>query len=543
MLPMDLPGVRMLDVTATEEGLLITVEGDSKNGTCPGCGQVSNRIHSTYLRNPWDLPVQGRRVRLLVIARRWWCVSGVCRQATFCERFEFLPPYAHRTQRMTETLRYLILALSSTTAAWLAGVMGIETSPRTLLRTVGHGEGQSPTPRVLGVDDFALARGRTYATLLCDLETKKAIDVLPGRSKKALREWLESHPGIEIIARDRASSYADAANEGAPNAIQVADRFHLVRNVTDALKEVVDRQSWGLPEPAPLPVSPAEPEPVPEPEPAPESTPAKRVTRAERRRAAAADRLRRRYEEVHRLHGLDMPIVQIRQATGLSRTTILKYLNSSEVPKRAQPRRVRSILDPFVDYLAERWRAGCHDTATLYEEIVQQGYTGSTHTLRRLLQPWRAECPPAPPKVRPRSQRADHSRAHRVSWKELRWAVLCPPEHVKGAEAQLLQDFLALHPDLAMAHALVQRFRRILQEHDTAAFAPWLTDAAQSRLAPFERLARTLEADRSAVLAGIELPWSTGPVEGHITRVKFIKRVGYGRAGLSLLRARIIGCA
>jgi transposase len=173
--------------------------------------------------------------------------------------------------------------------------MGLEVSARTLLRTVDHGEVQAPTPRVLGVDDFALAKGRTYGTLLCYLETGKPIDVLIGRTKQSLLGWLKNRSGIEIVARDRASSYADAVREGAPGAIQVADRFHLVKNVCDALKEVVDRQSWALPEPTPLPVSVSEPEPVPV------ASPEKRLTQAQQRRAYAADRLRRRHEEVHRL--------------------------------------------------------------------------------------------------------------------------------------------------------------------------------------------------------------------------------------------------
>ena len=174
---------------------------------------------------------------------------------------------------------------------------------------------------------------------------------------------------------------------------------------------------------------------------------------------------------------------------------------------------------------------------------MQQGYTGSISNLRRLLTPWRAESPKAPRNVRERVQRKGDSRTPKVTWKEVRWAVLCPPEHLNSDQRQLLQEFLSLHPQLTRARDLVDRFRSMLKEHATAAFDTWLTDAAQSGLTPFERLARTLQADRSAVLAGIELPWSTGPVEGQITRLKLMKRIGYGRAGLALLRARILGCA
>lgn len=542
MLPMDLPGCQIRAVQSLEKYLLVIAEGETRQQACPACGYESDDVHSRYVRKPRDLPVQCRCVRLWVIARRWRCLNQDCPRTTFSESFGgLLERSAQRTERMTEIMRHLIVAVSSTVGAGLAQVMGMQVSGRTLLRVVNHGEVQAPTPRVLGLDDFALRKGRTYGTILCDLETGKPIDILIGRTKQPVLEWLKNHPGIEIAARDRASSYADALSAGAPEAIQVADRFHLVRNVSDALKEVVDRQSWALPEPAPLPVSVCDPEP--EPDPAPQPSPEKRVTWVEQKRAAAADRVSRRYAEVWRLHASGMSARQIRKETGLSRSTIRKYLDSVDVPKRAERRRVPSIVDPFVNYLKERWQSGCHNVHALFAEIGQQGYTGSESNLRCFFAPWRAERPIAQRKDTGRAQRNGDRHTPKVTWKEVRWAVLCPPEHLNADQRQLLQEFLPLHPQLTCARDLLDRFRQMLKEHDPAAFDPWLKDAAQSDLSPFERLARTLHSDRLAVLAGIELPWSTGPVEGQITRVKLLKRIGYGRAGFSLLRARILGCA
>ena len=192
-------------------------------------------------------------------------------------------------------------------------------------------------------------------------------------------------------------------------------------------------------------------------------------------------------------------------------------------------------------YLQERWQAGCHTTRSLYEEIVQQGYRGSIQRLSCRLQPWRAACPPPPPKEPKPAPRKNDLPKRQLTWKEVRAALLRPPEHLSDAQRSLLQDFLALHTVLSIAYDLVQRFHRILREKDTAAFDIWLRDAAQSKIVPLGRLARTLDSDRAAVVAGIELPWSTGPVEGHINRVKLVKRIGYGRAGLPLLRARVLG--
>lgn len=535
MLPMDLPGCQSVAVETVGQVLLVTVKGDRETQCCPSCGYKSDDVHSWYVRKPRDLPMQGRCVRLQIMARRWRCLNQACARKTFCESFTGLVRrHAQRTDRMTEFMEHYVLEVSSDTAAYLLKVAGMDVSARTLLRVVDHGEVDASTPKVLGVDDFALRRGRTYGTLLVDMETGKPIDMLLGRSKEPFQGWLKRHPGIEIVVRDRASAYADAVNGGAPEAIQVADRFHLVKNVSDAFKEVVDRQSWVLEKPAPLPVCVSEPAPAPTP------SPARRMTREQQKRAAAAGRLQRRYDEVHRLHREGMSIQGIRNVMGLSRQTIYKYLACSEVPKRAVSR-AASKLDPYVEYVAERWQAGCHRMQTLYDEIVQLGYTGSISRLNALLQPWRAECPPAPAKVPPQKKPARQK--PKATWREVRATLLCPPESLTREQGCLLRGCLALNPPLALAYLLLQWFRAILKEHASDTFADWLSSLAQCGLTPFEKLAKSFETDRPAILNGIELAWSTGPVEGQITRVKLLKRIGYGRASLPLLRARVLNSA
>jgi len=539
MLPMDLPGCRVLSVQTAENLVVAVVEGEASRQYCPDCGHGSIVVHSRYLRKPRDLPVQGRCVRLWVVARWWRCLNRDCTRKTFNESFNGLVQrHAQRTERMTDLMRHLTVNQSSTVAERLAQVIGIDVSGRTMLRVVGNGEVHVPTPRVVGLDDFALRRGVTYGTIFCDLEKGKPIDIVVGRSKQDALRWLQNHPGIEIAARDRASSYADALSVGAPGAIQVADRYHLVKNLSDALKEVVDRQPWALPEPAPLPVSACAPELVPEPAPNPTGSPSKRA-----KQVAAVERLERRYSEVIQLHESGMTVRKIRKVTGLCRQTIRKYLASAEVPKRAERRRIPSMIDPFMDYLEERWQTGCHNVHALFLELTERGFTGSESNLRRVVGPWRASLPKAPQKGHRRTRSTGSSSTPKATWKEVRWALLSFPEHLSDVQRKLLEEFLPLHPQLSRARDLVERFRRMLKEHDSAAFEPWVKAAAESELAPFQRLARTMESDRLAVIAGIELPWSTGPVEGQITRVKLLKRIGYGRAGLALLRARILGCA
>ncbi len=482
-------------------------------------------VHSSYVRTLRDMPSFGRPVRLAIIVRRFRCRVRECKRKTFSEQFEGLAErHVKRTVRLTAALQSLILRASSRTGGRLAQEMGIQTSPRTLLRVVNRGERSVAAPRILGVDDFALRKGQTYGTLLCDLETGKPIDILPGRLTEPLVQWLQAHPGIEVIARDRASAYADAARSGAPNTIQVADRFHLVKNVSDALKEIVDRQPWSLPEPKAVPVSSIV-------EAVPQTQLAQRLAE---RRAEAAGRRQQRYDLIQELLAKGESLRAISRDTGLNRATVRKYARIEAVPQPA-PRRRRSHLDPFAYYLRERWQAGCHNARQLFEEIAERGYGGSASMVRTYLQSWR-EKPD-------RSSDAPRSHMNKVAWKNLRWSILSPREHLHADEAELLKEFLGMHPALERAYGLVQTFRQILKEHQVEELDHWLDEASRSEFLPMQRLSKSLTAGLAAVRAGIQLEWSTGPVEGQITRLKLLKRLGYGRASLPLLRARVTGIA
>lgn len=308
LITMDLPGFNIIATESTDNTVCVTLSAQVNRRQCPSCGHKSSQVHSTYVRRVRDLPISGRPVLLQALVRRFRCKLQACTRKTFSEPLEGLAQAkAQRTQRVTSILESLILCTSSNIGARLASQLGIKTSPRTLLRVVNHGERSVTAPRILGIDDFALRRGRTYGTILCDLETGRPVDILLGRGAEPLTTWLREHPGVEVIARDRASAYADASGVGAPNAIQVADRFHLVRNVNDALREVVDRQTWILPEPTDSPVCTivaAKGADRPE-------------TRADQARKAAAERLRLRYEEVRRRFTNGESQRAISEATGL----------------------------------------------------------------------------------------------------------------------------------------------------------------------------------------------------------------------------------
>jgi transposase len=243
MLPFSFPGFEIQEVSVDRSQLYITARSTSPTAECPTCHQFSRHLHSYYLRSPADLPVSGKSVHLKLHVRRFRCQNPQCKQQTFVERFpETLAAHAQRTQRLSAILTLFALALSGRPGERLLVQVGMPTSADTLLRLVK----QATTPPIsttedLGVDDFALRRGKTYGTILVDLETNRPIDLLPERTGDALTDWFRQHPGVKLISRDRSSEYARGASEGAPEAQQIVDLWHVLKNLGEVVLRVVGR--------------------------------------------------------------------------------------------------------------------------------------------------------------------------------------------------------------------------------------------------------------------------------------------------------------
>jgi transposase len=493
------------------------------------------RIHSRYERTLADLPWAHYRVRLQLRVRKWFCQHAACPRRIFTERLPTVAtPWARRTLRLVQRLVALGLALG--------GRAGVRLSHAWDVAVSRHPLPALPTPTVLGVDDFALRKGQTYGTVLIDLERRQPVALLPDRTADTLAQWLQAHPGVQVIARDRATAYADGARQGAPAATQVADRWHLLRNLAEALEQVFHQHRRVLQAlHAPAAVSPLalvdQPAVVEMPAPSPTAPPAALLPPT----AGASPRhthRRLRYEQVCHLAQHGWTFQAIARQVGLHRKTVAQYVRSDRYPVRARP---PSVLDSYKPYLLARWNAGCRTGMRLYEELQRQGYRGGRSTvlgyltqLRKAqgLAPRTRTVQPVPPVTDPTVQG--------LTPRQATWVTLRRPAHVTEDEQHLLVRLHQAHPAFAQALTLAQDFARLLRARQPDKLDAWVQQAATSALVVFRRLAQSFQRDYAAVKAGVTLPWSSGPVEGHINRLKMLKRHMYGRARLDLLRRRFV---
>jgi transposase len=546
-------GLSLTDAFATGDLLLVAAVSTAATASCPACGQPSERVHSRYRRTVADLPSQDRQLVLRLTARKFFCRQPHCRQAIFCERWpDLVAEHARCSYRLTQLQRDLGLFLGGEAGARLAGRLALPTSPDTLLRRVKLSPGNTDvTPRCLGVDDWAWRQGQTYGTLLVDLERSQVLDLLPGRDGAAFKAWLLEHPGVEIITRDRWAAYAEAATAGAPQAKQVADRWHLLRNLREAVERVFGRLAASVREalqerpttpdaaqvtPTPSPQPASVPQPVPAAAPAVAAAqPPSGSARAQARQVKRQQR-QERYRQIRQLREQGLSLRQIAKRTGLSRGAVRRYCREERCPDWAPGRPGHSQLG---DYAADidRWlQAGGRNTAELFRQLHQRGCPVGYETVRRFVNrrlgstgrpgPRNATVPVVPPA-------APLPSARRLSFEFIR-----RPEE-RSARQQTRLDRLcadaALREALELAGELADRVRQRSQ----APLSEWLTKAEGCGCPELQNLAASLRQDEAAVSAALTEPWSNGPVEGHINRLKLIKRQMYGRAGLELLRARV----
>jgi transposase len=553
---LSLDGVVLDDSTVT-----LLLRTTSASASCPVCGHPAQDIHSHYTRRLRDLPIHGRPAVLQLTARKFFCGNADCPRRIFCQRVPDLAArFSHSTARLREAHRSIGFALGGQPGSRLATQLGMPTSPDTLLRRVKESVlSPAPTPRVLGVDDWAWRKGQSYGTILVDLERMQVIDLLPGRDGAALQEWLKDHPGVEVISRDRAGAYAQAASEAAPQALQVADRWHLLKNIREMLDRFFERHRGVL-----QAVSAALAQPLaPTEEPSQPSKPEQSSQGEEKQSAAAEEpagateesdpscsltlpseetqqsRGQQRLDDYHEArdrHGKGESIRQIAQEMGLSRNTIRRYLHRDHCPdwRPGQPRRTR--LDQHQEWIDAQLQAGRENAVELHGELAARGYEGSYDTVRRYITRRLATLG----KKRQRANAATCSQPPAPSARTLSFEVVRPPEQRKPQESARVGLLHELNEEFREVLTLAEELAAMLRKQSMTSVQQWLVKAEASMSAELSGFAQGIRQDESAVSAAVTEPWSNGQVEGQVNRLKAIKRQMYGRAGLVLLRARVL---
>jgi transposase len=490
---------------------------------CPACGKLSRSRHSTYLRRLRDLPWQGCEVELRLKARRFRCRNQACSRKIFAEP---IPEVARSRARWTARVSEII-GLIGYTAGGLPGSrildrLAIPISDDTVLRIVkASGEASVSDPvRHLGVDDWAWRKGQSYGTILVDLDRHRVVDLLPDRSSEAVTAWLKTHPGVEIVSRDRCGIYAEAAQLGATGALQVADRFHLIVNLSAAVERALEERSTELHLPSEIPSSGCVEVPR-----------ERRPTVAERQKQQRRDRRRQRYQRVVELHQLGYTQRAISTELSIQRKTVRRWLRGGQFPERKSAVGRRSHVREFHEYLERRWNEGCHNATRLFQEIHAQGYRGCRQMVSHHVSSWRHKSSP------PTSGK---KKAHRIAPKHAAILACKPPERLSEQQRILFERVAANCPSARSLHVLALDFREAIASKDRDGMLHWIRTAAQSGIGPLIRFAYGLKKDLNAVLAAVETPWSNGQTEGQINRLKAVKRQMYGRAGFQLLRARVL---
>ena len=479
-------GLCVDDLKLEATGLLIAAHTTAAHVNCPACGHASTRVHSTYWRTFKDLPWQDRAVTWRVRVRRFRCRH--CPGRTFAERVPgFAGIKARRSDRLAAAQADIGLVLGGEAGARLSRRLAMPVSGDTVLRLVRRrGVEPCPPPRVVGIDDWAWRRGRSYGTIVCDLEQRRVIDLLPGRSAEPVRDWLATHPSVRVVSRDRSGPYAEAARTGAPTATQVADRWHLLVNASDALRGIVERHQSEIRRAARPAVS-AQGRPV---LPAPSSTAGTAPVPEQ------GGRRRVRCETALRLHGEGMPVRIIARHIGASRNAVRRWVRAGRfVPYRRAPG--PSQLDQHRSLVEARWRDGQRNVAELHRELRALGFTGGYDIVRHWAARQRRGEPARPPSARIPSTR-------RIT----RWLTSDPAAR-SPEESRFIEALCAETPGLKTAAEHVRTFAELLRQRRPAGLDPWLDAAGATELRGF---VASLRQDAAAVRAAMGEPWSNGPV-------------------------------
>jgi transposase len=469
--------LELAGIDESEDGRVLRVRSQ-ESPRCPSCSGSEVTYHSTYTRRLRDLPWQGRPVRIQLQVRRFRCRNRQCPRQIFAESPAGVGARkARATTRLAQTVRAIAYVLGGRPASRLLERLGIKASRQTILRHLQRrcGPPNQLHVRVLGVDDWAWRKHQKYGTMLMDLEQRRVVDLLPVRSASSLADWLREHPGVEIIARDRCGLYAEGGREGAPWAVQVTDRYHLMSNLSEAVEQTLQELQIKARAALEQFLKPKR---------------SKRLTLVEARYQRCRQARYERYQAVIELSNQGYTQLEIAERVGIGAGTVARWQNAGGFPER----RIR------------------RDRRRDQARLVQDRGRG----------------------LRPALARTHFSSARMAA------LLLTPPRDLSETQRSYRDSFLRFCPKAYKVRKLALQFRAMLRWRRSVRLGEWIGAAMNSGFPLIAQFGRTLRRDLRAVELAMTAPWSNGPLEGQINRLKMIKRQMYGRAGFELLKARVL---
>lgn len=522
---------KVISVDNQQDELNIFVQSRNRTGICPNCCTPSDKVHSYYTRKLNDLPVFGKSSRIFLRSRKFYCNSDECPFKVFAERFaSHFKPYKRRTERLETKIRQLGLLAGGKPAEYICRTVSIPVSDSTILRVIEKGElPDEEVVTAVGVDDWAFKKRDRYGSILVNLGTGKVIDLLPDREERTLFRWLQERPAIQVVTRDRFSNFQKAITAGAPQSIQVTDRWHLLKNLSEAVQKMLVRQystvntALADRQQKKATFEPTGIQPVP-----------KRIVKNDEPQKGI--RLQR-FQQLKQLQGKGYSIRAMARHFGMHRQTVKKYLDMDTLPRKSLG--TANTVEQYFPYIKKRMEEDPDlFLTTLWNELKEHhGYPGAYTTLCEALQYYDVRIGKKAGLTRKLPTRAG------ASFKPQAAAILFVSRQDKLSDAQrkTVDELCAVSGDLLQAFTLAQSFRGMMSEKSGGKkLREWISQSSKSGISEMASFAKGLLSDYAAIENALSLPWSNGPVEGNVNRLKMIKRQMYGRAGFELLRRRVI---
>ena len=496
-------------IQTSETAIILHLQLTKTHAFCPSCGTRSNHLHSHYDRFLHDLSTGDQHVSIHLTSRKWFCDESFCPQRIFTERFSWVKPYARQTSRLQQLLRKIAFSMSCRQAEKVACSFLPSISHDTLLRMIRATSITLPATTTIGLDDFSFRKGHRYGTLICDLITHQPLAILPERTTEIVEEWLQRHPYIQVVSRDGSKTYREAISNANPTIQQVSDRWHLLKNAREALEKWLEQQL-----PSQIELSTAQPKPID-------------IVSKETPINESKWQL---IQQVQQDVAAGLPVTHVAKKHQISRGTVYNYLKQHTPPgkteRKSKPAQLK--LQPYYESIIA-FEAQQLTLKQILKKIKAEGYQGSTSAVRRFLEPYRAK----------KKKQFAQTIENLISRRQVTQFIWAGYDALDEEQQKLFAKCLQLYPCLVQAETIVQEYRELFQNKDVNALIDWMKKQLTNKLSPLHHHSIGIRKDIAAVKNALTFSYSNGLLEGQVNRLKWIKRMMYGRAKSDLLEKRM----